>query len=102
MQAELAETFDVSQSTISRAISAVTPLLGNVLEDHIPTVEDVDAQRRHIIDGTLLPCRSWASQPGLHSKQHRKTEVNVQVACTLDGSLAWVSRPFEGRLHDFH
>ena len=31
VQAELAETFGVSQPTISRAISGVTPLLGKVL-----------------------------------------------------------------------
>ncbi|GLW95912.1 hypothetical protein Aglo03_67280 [Actinokineospora globicatena] len=102
VQAELAETFGVSQSTISRAITAMTPLLGSVLADHIPTVDDVDDQRRHIIDGTLLPCWSWASQPGLHSRRHRRTGVNVQVACTLDGRLEWVSEPFEGRRHDFH
>ncbi|MCP2274442.1 transposase family protein, partial [Actinokineospora diospyrosa] len=28
--------------------------------------------------------------------------VNVQVACTLDGRLVWVSTPFEGRHHDIH
>ncbi|GLW95050.1 transposase family protein [Actinokineospora globicatena] len=60
-------TFGVSQSTISRAIAAVTSLLGDVLEDHIPMVDDVDDQRRHIIDG----------------------------------ALAWVSIPCEGRHHDF-
>jgi Helix-turn-helix of DDE superfamily endonuclease len=31
VQAELAETYGVSQPTISRAITAVTPLLGKVL-----------------------------------------------------------------------
>ncbi|GLW93398.1 transposase family protein [Actinokineospora globicatena] len=58
--------------------------------------------RGHIIDGTLLPCWSWASQPGLHSRRHRKTGVDVQVARTLGGRLVWVSEPFEGRRHDFH
>ncbi|WP_177215750.1 transposase family protein [Actinokineospora terrae] len=62
----------------------------------------MDDQRRHIVDGTLLPCWSRASQPGLHSRRHRKTGVNVQVARTLNGQLVWVSEPFEGRRHDFH
>jgi hypothetical protein len=49
VQAELAETYDVSQSTISRAISGITPLLGKavsighgdtVLRDQL--IEDLD------------------------------------------------------------
>jgi len=32
VQAELAETYGVSQPTVSRAISAITPLLGKVLK----------------------------------------------------------------------
>ena len=39
VQAELAETYEVSQSTISRAISEVTPLLGKVLAEYVPTAD---------------------------------------------------------------
>jgi hypothetical protein len=38
-QAELAETYGVSQATVSRAVSAITPLLGKVLKDFVPTAE---------------------------------------------------------------
>ncbi|WP_245614498.1 helix-turn-helix domain-containing protein [Actinokineospora inagensis] len=73
VQAELAEAFGVSRSTISRAITALTPVLGEILHDCIPTADDVDDEVRPIVDGTLLPCRSWASRPGLYSKRHRRT-----------------------------
>jgi Helix-turn-helix of DDE superfamily endonuclease len=46
VQAELAETYGVSQSTISRAISVVTPLLGKVLEKYVPTADELDSSWR--------------------------------------------------------
>ena len=60
VQAEIAETYGVSQPTISRAISAITPLLMNVLLDFVPTADDLDSTTCYIVDGTLLPCWSWA------------------------------------------
>jgi DDE superfamily endonuclease len=102
VQAELAETYGVSQPTISRAIAALTPLLGKVLDSHVPTADELDGQTQYIVDGTLLPCWSWASHPELYSGKHKTTGMNVQVACTLAGSLAWISDPIEGSRHDTH
>jgi hypothetical protein len=85
VQAELAETYGVSQSTISRAISAVTPLLGRVLKDFVPTADDLGPGEQYIVDGTLLPCWSWAGHPELYSGKHKTTGMNVQVACTGPG-----------------
>jgi hypothetical protein len=102
VQAELAETYGVSQPTISRAITAVTPLLGTVLEPGVPTADVLDGQIQYVVDGTLLPCWSWASHPELYSGKHKATGMNVQVACTLSGRLAWISDPIDGRRHDTH
>jgi hypothetical protein len=52
------------------------------------------------VDGTLLPCWSWASHPDLYSGKHKTTGMNVQVACTLDGRLAWISDAVSGNHHD--
>jgi DDE superfamily endonuclease/Helix-turn-helix of DDE superfamily endonuclease len=100
VQAELAETYGVSQSTVSRAISAITPLLGKVLSTYVPTADDLDERTQYIVDGTLLPCWSWASHPELYSGKHKTTGMNVQVACTLGGELAWISDPVNGSRHD--
>src|SRR6266851_4382503 len=75
VQAEIAESYGVSQPTISRAISAITP---------------------------LLMCWSWATHPELYSGKHKTTGMNVQVACTITGRLAWISDPFPGSRHDNH
>jgi hypothetical protein len=102
VQEELAETYEVSQPTISRAITAVTPLLGRVLGEYVPTADDLDGRTQYIVDGTLLPCWSWASHPELYSGKHKTTGMNVQVACTFSGRLAWISDPVNGSRHDTH
>lgn len=100
VQAELAETYDVSQSTISRAITALTPLLDDALRTCVPTAEELDTDTQYVVDGSLLPCWSWASHPELYSGKHKTTGMNVQLACTLDGVLAWISDPIDGSRHD--
>jgi hypothetical protein len=102
IQAELAETFGVSRSTISRAVSAITPLLGNALAAYVPTAGDLDGKTQYIVDGSLLPCWSWASRPEIYSGKHKATGLNVQFACTLDGDLEWISDPIDGSRHDTH
>src|SRR4030081_2858188 len=102
VQAELAETYEVSQPAISRAITRVTPLLGKVLSEYVPTADELDGQTQYIGDGTLLPCWSWASEPGLYSGKHKTTGMNVQVVCTLEGELVWISDPVAGARHDVY
>jgi hypothetical protein len=99
-QAELAETFRVSQSTVSRAITTITPLIAKACASEVPTAEDLDERTQYIVDGTLLPCWSWASNPELYSGKQKTTGLNVQVACTLAGKLAWISDPINGSRHD--
>ena len=100
IQAEIGESYGVSQSTISRAVTALTPLLGTALAGYVPVAEDLSSPTRYIVDGTLLPCWSWGTHPELYSGKHKTTGLNVQVACTLAGQLAWISDPINGSRHD--
>jgi hypothetical protein len=100
VQTELAECYEVSQSTISRAITRMTPWVEAVLRKYVPTAEELDDQTQYVVDGTLLPCWSWATHPELYSGKHKATGMNVQVACTLNGKLAWISDPVAGSRHD--
>ena len=56
VQADLAEGCDMSPSTISRAIHAVTAILADALTSRIPTLEEVPKDTTLLVDGTLLPC----------------------------------------------
>jgi len=99
-QAEIGESFGVSQPTISRAISVITPLIPSATAEHVPTADDLDPQSQYIVDGTLLPCWSWATRKDLYSGKHKTTGMNVQITCTIYGQLAWISDPINGSRHD--
>src|SRR5229473_2366167 len=70
VQAELAETYEVSQPTISRAITGVTPLLGKVLREYVPTADAIDGSRHYTYclseSGVLLTLDpgSWVGDKG--------------------------------------
>jgi hypothetical protein len=100
VQAEIGESFGVSQSTISRAIAVITPLLAECMREFVPTADDLDEDVQYIVDGTLLPCWSWKDRPELYSGKHKETGVNVQVACSIYGRLSWISDPVTGNHHD--
>lgn len=102
VQAEIAEDYGVSQPTISRAISAMTPLLVTVLADFVPTADDLEPGRYYILDGTLLPCWTWRAHPELKSGKHKASGLTILLACTINGHLAWVSDPVDGSRHDMH
>jgi hypothetical protein len=36
------------------------------------------------------------THPRLYSGKHQTTGMNVQIVCTLDGELVWISGPIEG------
>lgn len=101
-QAELAEDHGTSQSTISRAITGITLWVKQVLAEFVPTAEELDPQEQYIIDGSLLPCWSWRSDPDLYSGKRKTTGLNLQFACTLHGDLSWISDPLPGSRHDAH
>ena len=52
IQAEIGESYGVSQSTISRAVTALTPLLGTALAGYVPVAEDLHPHAHYIVDGT--------------------------------------------------
>ena len=100
VQQELAEYYGVSQSTISRAITAITPVLARVMRPFIPTAEELLSDEQLIVDGTLVSCWSWEDHPELYSGKHRTTGLNIQVVCNVAGRLRWISDPVEGCRHD--
>jgi Helix-turn-helix of DDE superfamily endonuclease len=102
VQAEIAKDYGVSQPTISRAISAITPLLVTVLADFVPTADDLDTGWYYVVDGTLLPCWTWRAHPELKSGKHRASGLKMLLACAVNGRLAWISDPVNGSRHDMY
>src|ERR1035441_2805608 len=46
-QAEIGESLGASQPTISRAISAITPLIPEATREFVPTADDLDRSEEH-------------------------------------------------------
>jgi hypothetical protein len=90
VQAEIAETFDVSQPTISRAISAMTSLLERALRTYVPTADELDDHKQYVVDGTLLPCWSWAGHPELYSGKHTAPRRRPVVYPTQSGGIGGI------------
>lgn len=101
-QAELAETYGTSQASVSRAIKAITALQAEALRPFVPTAEELQPGKQYVVDGTLLPSWSWSDHPELYSGKHKTTGLNIQLAATLDGELAWISDPVDGCHHDVY
>jgi hypothetical protein len=64
----MAHRLEVSQPTISRAITSLTGVLGWLLTSYVPVPEDLDEWRQYIVDVTLLPYWSWAGQKSCSSR----------------------------------
>jgi hypothetical protein len=100
VQQELAEYYAVSQSSVSRAITSITPLLARVLRPFTPTADELPRDEQMIVDGTLVSCWSWHDHRELYSGKHHTTGLNLQVVCDLAGQLRWISDPNDGCRHD--
>jgi Helix-turn-helix of DDE superfamily endonuclease len=69
-----AEIFDVDQSTISRYITFLTPLVDQATAEFRPSAEDAAEATRGavaLVDGTLWPCWSWAGERALWAGKYK-------------------------------
>ncbi|HEX3924286.1 MAG TPA: transposase family protein [Streptosporangiaceae bacterium] len=98
-----AEIFDVSQPTISRVLTQITPLIEKATAEFRPAAEEAKAAVRGqtvLVDGFLAPCWSWRGTPDLWSGKHKTTGFNSQVISNLAGDIIFVSEPVTGHNHD--
>ena len=96
-----ADIFDVAQSTISRYITFLAPMVEKATEDR-PTAEDAAEATRNaiaLVDGTLWPCWSWDGESKLWSGKYRPTGHGSLIVTNL-GRITFVSEPVTGNQHD--
>ena len=77
VQVVIGEQLGVSQSTISRAIGAMTDAITRALKDVLLTAQEVPEGCDYVLDGTLFPCWSWRAHRELWSGKHRTTGMNA-------------------------
>jgi hypothetical protein len=98
-----AEIFDVNQSTISRYITFLTPLIDLATAEFRPTAKDATEATRDaiaLVDGTLWPCWSWAGKRELWAGKYKTTGHGSLIITTLSGRITFVSDPVPGNRHD--
>jgi hypothetical protein len=98
-----AEIFDVDQSTISRHITFLTPLIEQATDEFRPSADEAaEAVKGAIalVDGTLWPCWSWAGECELWSGKHKTTGHGSLIITNRSGDIAFVSEPVPGNRHD--
>jgi DDE superfamily endonuclease len=98
-----AEFFDVAQSTISRYITLLTPLVEKATEEDRPTAEDAAEAiggSIALVDGTLWPCWSWNGERELWSGKYKTTGHGSLIVANLQGRITFVSEPVTGNRHD--
>jgi hypothetical protein len=98
-----AEIFDVDQSTISRYITFLTPIIDIATAEFRPSAEDaVEATRNAIalVDGTLWPCWSWSGERELWAGKYKTTGHGSLIITNLSGRITYVSEPVPGNQHD--
>jgi hypothetical protein len=98
-----AEIFDVNQSTISRYISFLTPLIDQATAEFRPAAEEAAEAIRGaiaLVDGTLWPCWSWAGERELWAGKYKTTGHGSLIVTNLAGRITFVSEPVPGNQHD--
>jgi hypothetical protein len=98
-----AEIFEVDQSTISRHITFLTPLIDQATAEFRPPAEDAAEATRGavaLVDGTLWPCWSWAGERELWAGKYKTTGHGSLVITNLAGRIIFVSEPVPGNQHD--
>jgi DDE superfamily endonuclease len=93
----------VHQSTISRYITELTPLIDQATEEFRPSAEDAEEATRGAIalaDGTLWPCWSWTGGRNIWSGKHKTTGHGSLIITNLSGRIIYVSDPVTGNHHD--
>ena len=98
-----AEIFGVHQTTISRYITELTPLIDLATAEFRPTAEEAAEATRDaiaLVDGTLWPCWSWDGESKLWSGKYKTTGHGSLVVTNLQGRITFVSDPVTGNRHD--
>lgn len=94
---------DISQPTVSRIITKLTPIVKAVLEEFVPDAKEaieIVKGRVCLVDGTITPCWSYGDQPDLWSRKKGTTGFNAQLVSLLDGDPVYISDPLAGKVHD--
>ena len=98
-----ADIFNIAQSTVSRYITFLTPLVEQATQQDRPTEDDAAEATRDaiaLVDGTLWPCWSWDGHHDLWAGKYKTTGHGSLIITDVTGRITFVSEPVPGNQHD--
>ena len=97
----LAQIFKVDEATICRAIKRIASLAERILKvKHDPTLSENDLQLL-IIDATEQRIERPKNRRDYYSRKVHACTIKTEVVIEPKGRILRVSKPYEGRVHDF-
>jgi len=99
-QAVAGELFGCSQSTVSRVVHRLRPLLRQVTADFAGQIRRQAKRSAVLVDGFLAPTGNRAGVPDLFSGKRHIAGLNVQTVSDLAGRLVDTELPVPGARHD--
>jgi hypothetical protein len=102
-QALIAELFGCSQSTVSRLVGRLMPIINIVLAPTADRAAERDLRSTVRVDGFLVPTGNWRKDTfssGMYSGKRHACGFNVQVVGSWRGRLTLTGTPMPGSMHD--
>jgi hypothetical protein len=102
-QALIAELFGCSQSTVSRLVGRLLPIISTVLTPIAERTAERDLRSTVRVDGFLAPTGNWRKDTftsGMYSGKRHACGFNIQVVGSWRGTLALTGTPVPGSMHD--
>jgi hypothetical protein len=99
-QAVAGELLGCSQSSVSRIVRRLRPLLRQVTADLAGQVRQQAKRSAVLVDGFLAPTGNRAGVPDLFSGKRHAAGLNVQAVSDLAGRLVDTGLPVPGARHD--
>lgn len=99
-QAVAGELFGCSQSSVSRIVARLRPLLRQATAEHAGQVRRQARRSAVLVDGFLAPTGDRAGVKGMYSGKRHDSGFNVQAVSDLAGRLVDTGLPCPGGRHD--
>jgi len=102
-QARIAELFGCSQSTVSRLVGWLMPIVTTVLTPTADHAAERDLRSTVRVDDILVPTGNWRKDTftsGMYSGKRHACGFNVQVVGSWRGTPRADRRPDAGSMHE--
>ena len=97
----LSQLFQVDEATICRAIRRISPLAQRLLQIKPERLLQSNELKLMIVDATEQRIERPKNQRDYYSGKKHAHTIKTEIVTDPSGKILRVSKPYEGRVHDF-